>query len=175
MKLAILLLATVVSLPLMRAEEPLPPDVQRVVDQRTAAIAKIDTIYRQELEKLKVNYTKQGNLAAANVIVGLLQGERPTGSQAEESVEDFLKGEWFYQWDGESKKYKRSFNATAMIDKDGVRYSWNFKDGLVVIEWGPGRYEKLTIDRVEPNVLRGLNSNGQRFSYLRVEKRRVVK
>jgi flagellar motor switch protein FliG len=58
--------------PTLRAEDALPADIQRVVEQRASAIAKIDKIYLQELEKLKVNYTKQGNLDMALKIVSLM-------------------------------------------------------------------------------------------------------
>lgn len=57
----------------LRGEEPLPSDVQRILDQRAAAIAKIDRTCVEELKKLKSNYTKQGNLEAAVKINELLK------------------------------------------------------------------------------------------------------
>jgi hypothetical protein len=79
MKALLLILAALSIVTFVQAEEVLPPDVQRVVDQRAAAVAKIDKIYLQELEKLKVTYTKQGNLEVANTVMKLIEAvEMPT-------------------------------------------------------------------------------------------------
>jgi hypothetical protein len=72
MKVAIVTIVTAAFLlPITRAAETLPLDVQRVMDQRAAASDKIDRIYLQDLEKLKVNYTKNGDLNTANKIASL--------------------------------------------------------------------------------------------------------
>ena len=51
----------------------LPPDVQRLLSQRDAAVTKIDRVFVDQLEKLKVQYTKEANLEAANATVTLIE------------------------------------------------------------------------------------------------------
>jgi len=50
----------------------IPKEAQRLVDSRERAIDKIDEKFIKELEKIKVVYTKKGNLDAANAIVALI-------------------------------------------------------------------------------------------------------
>ncbi len=51
----------------------LPPEAQRLVNQRNDAIQKIDEKLVDELEKVKVKYTKSGDLDSANSIVKLIE------------------------------------------------------------------------------------------------------
>lgn len=71
MKALVLTFAAIISIPDANARPSLPPDVQRILDQRAAAIAKIDEAYLNELKRLKINYTKMGDLETANKLVEL--------------------------------------------------------------------------------------------------------
>jgi hypothetical protein len=51
----------------------LPSDVQRLFEQRNNAIQKIDVKFTEELDKLKVKYTKAGDLESANAILDLIK------------------------------------------------------------------------------------------------------
>lgn len=55
------------------AGEDLPSDVQWLVTKRNEAVAKIDRTFVDELEKLKVKYTKAGDLESANRTVKLIE------------------------------------------------------------------------------------------------------
>ena len=75
MKTLSIILAAIVSLIVVpQAAEKLPSDVQILVDQRAVAALKIENSFSQELEKLKVDYTKQGDLDMANGIASLIKG-----------------------------------------------------------------------------------------------------
>ena len=68
-----------------------PPELQSLQEQRTREIAKIDTIYKRQLETLKRKYTKAGNLEAANQVAAVL-------SKLE--LEDSFKVEGAWVWKG---------------------------------------------------------------------------
>ncbi|MCH7228788.1 hypothetical protein [Haloferula sp. A504] len=55
----------------VRAEGPLPPDAQQLVEQRDTAIARIDKIFVEQLKALQVDYTKKGDLEIANRIASI--------------------------------------------------------------------------------------------------------
>lgn len=68
----IILLATIAS-----ADE-LPEDLQHLMEKRTEAVAKIDAAFISKLEKLKIKYTKVGDLDTANAIVALIEKFKAT-------------------------------------------------------------------------------------------------
>lgn len=188
MKAVLLILAVVSILPFSQAEEVLPPDVQRVVDQRAAAVAKIDKICLQELDKLKVNYTKLGNLDMALKIEMLAKGlatkEGGTGFKyvteglkMEEPIEDFLKGDWVLHVSHNNHTENRSFKGRQLYWANGTRVSWvKTKDGIK-IDAGELGFEELTIDPNQPNEMLGVHSKNpnSRFSYIRKDKRPEAK
>lgn len=75
------------------ADQPMPPDVQRIIEQRASASSKIDRIYVQELEKLKSSYTKQGNLEVALKIDHLLDDVIKNSTYSNSVFLDDLKEE----------------------------------------------------------------------------------
>ena len=129
MKFAIYLITAIVFLPLARANEPLPPNVQRLIDQRAAAIAKIDKQYVQELEKIKVFYTKQGNLEGANVVVDLIKQISPqVRITSAADLKTFLMGT-VWHWSSSptgSAPVKLEFygDGTYNIAVDSKRHPW---------------------------------------------------
>jgi hypothetical protein len=144
MKAAFLFLVAASILPHVLAEQPLPPDVERVVDQRAAAIAKIDRTYVQELEKLKINYTKQGNLNVANKIANLIL----------ESQSDNYVGKWI------------AGRAVTEIKPDGeatvsnFRGNWIVKESTLIIQWNNGFTDSYELPPVD-GVLIGKNQLGK--------------
>lgn len=74
MKLARVFLSVSVSLTAFTlSEESLPEDVQRLVDQRAEAIARINKNYLEEREKLKLQYANKGDLDTANQVDSLIK------------------------------------------------------------------------------------------------------
>jgi hypothetical protein len=137
MKAVLLILAAVSIFPLAQAEESMPPDVQRVVDQRAAAVAKIDKIYLQELEKLKLNYTKKGDLETANKIVALTkQVSLPFSVNTAEELKTFLE-DTVWNWSSDESgsnpdKLKFYNDGTYNISVDSAKNPWSAQSATTV-------------------------------------------
>jgi len=63
----------VLSSTVLHAADPIPLELELLQDQRDQKIDEINRIYKEQLEKLKIKYTKQGNLDAANKVVEILK------------------------------------------------------------------------------------------------------
>lgn len=72
----------------------LPPDVQRLVEQRNNAIQNIDKKFAEELDKLKVRYTKAGELDSANTIVNLIETINVPNNLSKETVQVASPGDY---------------------------------------------------------------------------------
>jgi hypothetical protein len=79
----------------------LPQVVRTLMEKRQEAISRIDNVFVQELEKIKVNYTKGGDLESANMVAELInqtkerdRGFSPDGDDALISLESKLVGRW---------------------------------------------------------------------------------
>jgi len=79
----------------------LPHAVRTLVEKRQDAISRIDNVFVQELEKIKVNYTKAGDLESANMVAELIkktkEGDRGfsvDGNDSAMSLERKLVGKW---------------------------------------------------------------------------------
>jgi hypothetical protein len=165
----ILLAATVSFVTLVCADEALPPDVQRVIDQRAAAVAKIDKVYLQELDKLKTKYTKQGNLDVANKLMELIRNQ---GGVLTNSLKPFV-GKWIYQSDdpNDRRRLPREFSDTNLIDDTGARHPYVVEGRTIRVNWSgsENRFEQLTFDPEHPDVMHGVNHNGTSLTYKRVK------
>jgi len=84
MKHALLILFILFVLPATHGSE-LPHELERLNEQRERKIAEIDRIYKQQLEELKIKYTKSGNLDAANQIVAILKELDPVAEPEAET------------------------------------------------------------------------------------------
>jgi hypothetical protein len=120
----------------------LPPDVQRLVSQRDAAVSKIDRVFVDQLDKLKVQYTKEGNLEAANATVTLIKKFR--------IVED-----------------KEDNQSESLSDIFGKTFSWSAdgKDAgnrLILLEGGKGTFagKAITWEHIEKRNIRITQSDG---------------
>lgn len=79
----------------------LPQAVRTLVEKRQEAISRIDNIFVQELEKIKTNYTKAGDLEMANMVAELINQTKeadsrflPDGSVELNLLESKLVGRW---------------------------------------------------------------------------------
>ena len=73
--------------------DSIPTEAKTLLEQRQKAIEKIDEKMTQELEKIKVDYTKRGNLEAAVAVAELIK-KFPT------STGPVLDGSWKRDVDG---------------------------------------------------------------------------
>ena len=120
--------------------EELPSDVQRLFGKRNEAIAKIDRTFVNELEKLKVKYTKKGDLDSANAIVTLIEQFR-----IEEDDPDPL-----------SEVFGKTFSWSANGKDAGNR--------LIVLEGGKAtmRGNKITWEKLGEREIRITFSSGNK-------------
>lgn len=89
----------------------LPQSVRLLVEKRQIAISKVNMAFVQELEKLKVNYTKASDLENANLIADLIRrtkesdsnGYSQDGGGALTLLDSRLVGKWMI-YDTESPK-----------------------------------------------------------------------
>jgi hypothetical protein len=126
----LLLLTTIVS------ADQLPEDLQRLIDRRADGVAKIDTVFVGELEKLKIKYTKAGDLDAANAVVALIQQTPIKVVDAAPADAEFEGTTWAFHNKGgklgeiellaggkiKSQQYPKA--SWKRIDKDTLRYQY---------------------------------------------------
>jgi hypothetical protein len=128
--------------------EELPIDIQSLLNKRNQAVAKIDQTLVQELEKLKVKYTKAGELDSANATVVLIENykakEPDVGNLPVFPNEIFGKS---FSWtaNGRNDGYqliileggKGTFSGKAITWKkiNGRKLRLNFANGNPEIEW----------------------------------------
>ena len=105
MRLPILFLLSALS-GLASAVEDIPREVRDLQVQRETKVRDLDRIYRAELEKLKVKFTKEGNLVAANKVAALLAEPQEGGGAGSNSAGDSADLEkalagtpWIYHYD----------------------------------------------------------------------------
>ncbi|MEP2777164.1 MAG: hypothetical protein ABJQ29_15095 [Luteolibacter sp.] len=126
--------------------EELPGDVQRLFDKRNEAVTKIDRIFVNELEKLKLKYTRNGDLDSAISIVALIEKFRIEEDDFEPLSEVYGKS---FSWSVNGEDYGNriiifeggsgTFGGMAItwkkISERKVRLS--FASGNPEIEWSP--------------------------------------
>lgn len=142
----------------------LPSDVKALGTQQAAAALKIDRSYIQELEKLKVKYTKQGDLDTANAIVALIEKTEA------KIIRDALNaGKWNYV-DADGKTLAvRSFDGDVLLPGTGARCPYKIANGIIRIDWGNGAFEELKIDPSNLRLFKGVNHYGHTFKYVLVD------
>jgi hypothetical protein len=105
----------------------LPHQVRALVEKRQSAINKINLAFIQELEKIKVDYTKAGDLENANLVAGLITQTAQNdpnseliqgGFHTEASLKEQLVGKWLIY----DTKYPRAWSGVVTINKD-LHYS----------------------------------------------------
>lgn len=128
--------------------EELPSDIQSLLNKRDQAVAKIDQTLVQELEKLKIKYTKAGELDAANATVALIDKYKATqtdGGKLPEFPND-IYGKIFSWADNGKNRGNRlvileggkgnfSGNAITWKKMNGRKLRLSYKNGNPEIEW----------------------------------------
>jgi hypothetical protein len=151
-------------------EKEFPSDVQWLVSKRNEAVARIDQTFVEELGKLKVKYTKAGDLENANTVAALIKQTKE--SNREEGFS--LDGEWRYQIYedyGDVRSSVRRFKGKNLIDEHGRAHPWVYENDGITIKWNSSstHFEKIILDHKNPDVIKGINSGGNRFSYTRIK------
>lgn len=130
----LLLLITLVS-----ASE-LPDDVQRLIDKRSEAVAQINLKFVRELEKLKIKYTKAGDLDSANAIVALIEKTPVKDVNSVPADPEFDGTSWAFHnkagklgeleflAGGKIKSDKYPNSGWRRIDKDTIRFQYDRDD-----------------------------------------------
>ena len=126
--------------------EELPRDVRDLLSKRNKAVAKIDRIFIGELEKLKVNYMKKGDLDSANSVATLIEKHRIDGVQEVEAADPL------------SEVLGKTYSWTADGKDDGHR--------LIILKDGEGtmRGLKITWEKVGERAIRIAFPDGEKAS-----------
>ena len=134
----------------------LPSDVKQLLSKRNEAVAKIDEIFLKELEKLKVKYTKQGDLESANKTVDLIEKYSQESPKTVPKIEDELIGRWIGRTSsGLSPEY--FFMRNGNVNDGKWRIANNGKK--LVCTWPDGTSDTFDLPPVN-NVLSGISSRG---------------
>lgn len=155
----------------------LPEDVQILINKRDNAISQINIKFVEELEKLKVKYTKSGDLDSANAIVALIEktpdnllNKGPVGQLVKQPAKEdliSLDGKWLYRkgnaTDGGTEC---RISGGYLIRPDG-RSKMEQKNGQVIIDFGKGVVHRFDI--INEDTLRGKNNYGNTYQYVRVK------
>ena len=96
----------------------LPHQVQALVEKRQSAISKINVVFIQELERIKINYTKAGDLDNANLVAGLITQAKQDDFLTEKPLKEQLVGKWMIY----DTKYPKVWSGVVTITED-LRYS----------------------------------------------------
>lgn len=124
------------------AAAPLPYEVSQLQAKRDAEVQKIDKLYVQALEQLKVKYTKAGNLAAANTVqevIDEVNGVEPENDDAEDgsSLRDLLLSRtWLYSVpNGKTEAIELTSNGRAKISGTNERVwkSWKIEGSSILV------------------------------------------
>jgi hypothetical protein len=116
------------------AGSELPSDVQNLITKRDEAIEKIDVTFVRELEKLKIKYTKLGDLDSANRIVDLIAKHPIKSSDASDHEFDGTTWEFLnksgrlglleFLAGGKVKSKEYPNSSWQRVDKDTIRFQY---------------------------------------------------
>jgi hypothetical protein len=146
----------------------LPEDVQRLISKRDLAIAQIDIRFVEELDKLKVKYTKAGDLDAANAIVSLIEKTpvKVMDNVPAKEAHLSLDGKWLYRRGSATEGGTECRISGRYLIRPNGRHKIEQKEGQVTIDFGGGVVHKFDI--IDENTLRGKNHFGNTYQYVRV-------
>lgn len=153
----------------LTAEEQ-PLAVRELIAKRDKALKKINETFMKELIKIQNQYSKNGDLEnakkVASLIADLPNSEDPLASNAKVFT---LEGKWNYKIE-RGNFVIREFKGKDLIDEGGSRRRWSRLGNTITIDWGSGIYEKLTVAKDNPDVLKGRNWTGREIIYERIKK-----
>jgi hypothetical protein len=136
MKHAICILVTFLAIwPTFGAE--IPPELERLNEQRARQISEIDKVYMRQLELLKTKFTKAGNLDAANQVVAILDKMAPAKEADKET-------RWVWSGGGELVLHPNGV-ATHTVWKKNGKWSKD-ADGSIRLESDVGLKSTIRIN-----------------------------
>jgi hypothetical protein len=150
--------------PLFAAE--LPPEVAFLKKQRDAKVAEINRVYVRELEKTKATYMQAGSLELANLVAMEIKAVPNT----EPATEISLEGKWTIRSNNSLASEPREFKGGKVYDGKGRANSWHKEGNVVTTRWGKNGWDKVTINPLQPNIMEGTNSLGDKVTYKRADK-----
>ena len=109
--------------------DEIPSDVKNLLEKRDNAVSAIDKRLVEELEKLKVNYTKRGDLESANTIVELVAKYKSTGGDEDvnEDMEKALIGTMWVWFNHETITFDD--NNKALYNSNNQKlFTWTITD-----------------------------------------------
>lgn len=119
------------------ADEDLPYDIAALQSKRDTKVIEIDRAYVRELEKLKIKYTKLGELETANKIVAMIteiHAANPAMIRKVNEAVEKLIGSWVRANHGLSYDIKP--DGTATHGKESGR--WSVENNVLEIKWQNG-------------------------------------
>ncbi len=142
----------------------LPPEAKRLVEQRDEAIQKIDSKFCEELEKIKLAYTKRGDLDSANAVADLI-GKVDSKPQAHR--EGVIEGVW-----------KRDLDDSIWtFDKDGkggvvfgnVRFTVDYQAEKKIFFLRSARWTNIVSYGADLRTLEGTADGGKTYRMRRIK------
>ena len=116
-----------------------PPEIEALQAQRSRKIDEINRIYRQELEKIKLKYTKLGNLDSANIADALIKSldtEKPAEKDAEKPAEKRVEKDTRWIW-GSGGELVLKRDGSASHSQWNSPGTWVRKDDDTILLDGP--------------------------------------
>jgi hypothetical protein len=115
--------------------QDLPGDVEWLISKRKEAVAKIDRTLVDELEKLKIKYTRAGDLESANETVKVIENYSKEKAEATPSDAEFDQTSWDFRNKshlgnleflpgGKIKSSEYPGSSWTRIDKDTIRFEY---------------------------------------------------
>jgi hypothetical protein len=109
--------------------DEIPSDVKNLLEKRDNAVSAIDKRLVEELEKLKVNYTKRGDLESANAVVELISKYKPTegDENANKDMKNALIGTMWVWFNQETITFEDSNKALYNSNQKKL-FTWEITD-----------------------------------------------
>lgn len=83
-----------------------PKKLNDLITLRNKKVAKIDAQFLIALEKLKIEYTKSGDLESANSVVSIIKNISSTDNPNALQLLDDIIGEWSFKYKGMDRVFK---------------------------------------------------------------------
>ena len=117
----------------------IPSEVKSLSERRDEKVKGIDRIYTKELEKLKLKYTKRGDLDGANTVVSIINKVENKSSKSHSANLNTSKFEGSWLLEEGSYTAKFHFKADGTVIKDsGKRANWLVSDSYFIIVYPDG-------------------------------------
>ena len=143
----------------------LPSDVKQLLSNRNDAVARIDEIFVQELEKLKVKYAKMGDLESANKTVDLIEKYSKETLKTMPKIEDELIGRWLVS---SSTGWRGALHFMPSGKVNDGKWSIVNNGKKLVCKWPNGKADTFDLPPVD-SVLSGINPAGKKLTATKVK------